>query len=303
MHTTRLVSIGMLLTCFFFTGCVSSKSNKNISDDALAYLDGSNSKRRIEFSGFTWWVKESKNRAGPGPNWWSASKENVWVDERGRLHMKITHRNGKWFCAEIICEEPATYGTYTFHLNGPIDKLDPRVILGLFTWDDTTFKTQANCEIDIEFSQWNDPSAPNLHYSIQPTFGPDDSSGRYKERTHMSHMALENPKSTHTFTWSPDRVTFSSFEGDRKPIKLINNWSFVSDNLPRRTVQEGIISDFIGIPQPGPNTHIRINLWLLDADGDRKTDAPINGKEVEIIVERFEKSSLSLIQKLEVSIL
>ena len=161
--------------------------------------------------------------------------------------MKITHRDGKWFCAEVVCEEPANYGTYAFYLSGPIDKLDPRVILGLFTWDDIAYKSQANCEIDIEFSQWNDPDAPNLHYSVQPTFGPDDPSGRYRERTHMSHMKLANPWSTHVFTWTPGRITFSSFEGNQNPAHLLGGWSYKATHPLRRTVQEGKITDPVGI--------------------------------------------------------
>jgi hypothetical protein len=266
---------------------VSLISDTDVRDDANAYLDGSSAKRSVEFSGFTWWVKESNNRAGPGPNWWSASEDNVWVDKQGRLHMKITYRDGNWFCSEVVCKEPANYGTYTFHVSGPIDKLDPRVILGFFTWDDTSFKTQANCEIDIEFSRWNDADAPNLHYSVQPAYGPDTPSGRYKERTHASHIVLKNPQSTHTFTWTPERITFASFEGSQQTADPIDNWHYIPDYPARRTRQGEIVSAPVGIPQPSPDTHIRINLWLLDTDGDQKADAPMDGKEVEVIVERF----------------
>lgn len=286
MHHPRILLTAALLASGLFTSCVNLAS-VSTTDDVNTYLDGSSATRHIEFSEFTWVVKESKNLAGPGPNWWSASEENVWVDEQGRLHMKITHRDGKWFCSEVVCKEPAAYGTYAFYVDGRIDQLDPRVIFGLFTWDDTTYKTQANCEIDIEFSRWNDPSAPNLHYSLQPAHGPENPSGRYKERIHMSHMKLEDSQSTHMFTWTPERITFSSFEGDQHPAHLLDGWSYVPVHPMRRAKQGGIITDPVGIPQPGSNTHIRINLWLLDADGDRIADAPLDGKEVEIIIERF----------------
>lgn len=289
MHIIQLIPIAaILLVTGLFTSCANLTSDiKKSEGDVNAYLDGSSAKRSIEFSGFTWWVKESKNLAGPGPNWWSASKENVWVDKEGRLHMKITYRDGKWFCSEVVCEEPATYGTYVFYLSGRIDKLDPRVIFGLFTWDDTAYKTQANCEIDIEFSRWNDPLAPNLHYSLQPARGPDDPSGRYKERIHMSNMTLEKPQSTHSFTWTPKRVVFSSFEGYEHPAHQLDGWSYVPAHPRRRARQGTMTSDPVGIPQPGPDTHLRINLWLLDADGDSKADPPMDGEEVEVIIERF----------------
>ena len=201
--------------------------------------------------------------------------------------MKITHHDGKWVCSEVICEEPAVYGTYAFYVSGPIDKLDPRVTLGFFTWDETAYKSQANCEIDIEFSRWNNADAPNLHYSVQPVYGPDVPSGRYKERTHASHMALRDSKSTHIFTWTLESITFSSFEGYQQPAHLIDGWSYVSAYPARRARQGERVTDPVVIPRPSPDTHVRINLWLSDTDGDRKADAPTNGKEVEVIVERF----------------
>ena len=286
MYITRSISMSVLFVTCLGVGCQSLTSDTDTSDATRGYQDGSRAQRIIEFSGFSWWVKESDQRAGPGPNWWSASEENVWVDQQGRLHMKITHRDGKWLCAEVVCEEPAAYGTYAFYLNGSVDKLDPRVVLGCFTWDDTAYKTQANCEIDIEFSRWNNASAPNLHYAVQPVYGPDAPSGRYNERAHVSHMALEDSKSTHIFTWTPERVTFASFEGSRQPAHLLDGWTFNSDQQPRRVRQEGITSDPVGIPKPGPDTHVRINLWLIDANRDQKADPPLHGKEVEVIIER-----------------
>ena len=292
MKLNHFFLVGYLFISFLFSGCGTVDVNQSQESESV-FLDGSSASRRIHFSGFNWAVKESENLAGPGPNWWSASEENVWVDKQGRLHLMITYRDGKWYCAEIVCEEPAVYGTYEFHFNGPIDDLDPRVILGLFTWDDTAYKTQANCEIDIEFSRWNDPFAPNLHYSVQPARGPESPDGRYKERYHSSLMELEDPRSSHIFKWTPDRVEYSSFEGGLKPANLLDSWSYNSTDHPaRRTEQGGELSDPIGIPKPGPDTHIRINLWLLDADGDGVADQPRDGEDVEVIIERFDYTPL-----------
>ena len=50
--------------------------------------------RIISFSGYEWLVKTSANSksgtAGPGNNYFSNSKDNVWVDKKGWLHLKIT---------------------------------------------------------------------------------------------------------------------------------------------------------------------------------------------------------------------
>src|SRR5690349_23052692 len=50
----------------------------------------------IQFSGYAWTVREN-GLSGPGPNIWS--RDNVWVDEAGDLHLKITHTENGWQCA------------------------------------------------------------------------------------------------------------------------------------------------------------------------------------------------------------
>ena len=80
--------------------------------------------------------------------------EDVWVDRESRLHLKISKRNDRWYAVEIISEKDFGYGEYSFYLSSRVDLLDKNVVLGLFTWDDNTFITDANSEIDIEFARW-----------------------------------------------------------------------------------------------------------------------------------------------------
>src|ERR1051325_11835524 len=110
----------------------------------------------IVWSGHTWQVKSSQSKVGPGPNFFSASAENVSVDAEGRLHLRITYRNGRWHCAEIISTESFGYGTYSFAIASPVDALDPSVVLGLFTWSDKAAYNHR--EIDIEFGRWGNAS-------------------------------------------------------------------------------------------------------------------------------------------------
>src|SRR5262245_21295616 len=71
--------------------------------------------RTISFSGKTWLVKSSTGKVGPGPNYFSDSTDNVWVDAGGRLHLKITKAKGKWSSAEIVSADSFGYGTYRFY--------------------------------------------------------------------------------------------------------------------------------------------------------------------------------------------
>ena len=45
----------------------------------------------LQFSGISWRVKSSGvGKMGPGPNYFSDSTKNVYVDNQGYLHLKIT---------------------------------------------------------------------------------------------------------------------------------------------------------------------------------------------------------------------
>lgn len=54
----------------------------------------------IGFAGYTWAVKSSAGKVGPGPNYFSSSTSNVWVDGAG-LHLKITKAKARWYSAEV----------------------------------------------------------------------------------------------------------------------------------------------------------------------------------------------------------
>lgn len=87
----------------------------------------------LRFSGYTWWVKESVEPVGPGPNLFGSDQRNVAVDRQGRLHLRVTYTNGKWVCAEVVNRISLGYGTYRFYLQTDVTGFDPNVVLGLFT--------------------------------------------------------------------------------------------------------------------------------------------------------------------------
>jgi hypothetical protein len=214
--------------------------------------------RTIEFSGYTWNVKASEDTVGPGPNYFSDSEEDVWVDESGQLHLKIAYRDGRWYATEVFTAAPLGYGTYTFVLASPVDQLDKNVVLGLFTWDDTAPQYNYR-EIDIELSRWGDSTAENAQFVVQPW----DRAGN----RHRFNMSLQEEHSTHRFEWRTDNVHFSSFQGHDAlpdPSDEIESWQYTGADIP----PEGI-------------GNARINLWLFNGA------PPSDGQEVEVIVEAF----------------
>ena len=115
----------------------------------------------LQFSGYEWAIKAG-DLLGPGPNNFSASTDNVWVDDEDRLHLKITHRDGTWYCAEVYRMESLGYGTYTFYLSSYVDLLDKNVVGSPFLYQDDEH------ELDIEFSRWGVEEGPNAQFVVQP---------------------------------------------------------------------------------------------------------------------------------------
>ncbi|MGE5458456.1 MAG: hypothetical protein ACM3RX_08890 [Methanococcaceae archaeon] len=242
----------------------------------------------LEFSGMRWTIKKSTHPVGPGGNYFSGEKEDLWVDSQDRLHMKISRKKDYWACTEIYTEKPVGYGTYVFYLSSKVDSLDPNAVLGLFTWNNSSSQTDANSEIDIEVSRWAVPNSKILNYSVQPVFGPDTPSGKYSERGYQKHMQQNSDFSVHTFTWTDSLINFASYNG--KEIKAGNQqiaaWTFYKANPARRTQFDGTLSDAIIIPNPRTQTTLNINLWLVGKNGYGMP--PYNNKDIEVIIDKVE---------------
>ena len=214
--------------------------------------------RSIAFSGYTWSVKSSSGRVGPGPNYFSDSSNNVWMDTNGRLHLKITKSGGRWYCAEVILSVSLGYGAYHFYLDSPVDNPDPNVVLGLFTWSDNP--ADNNREMDIEFSRWGDKNNLNAQYVVQPYTLPPNIF-RFQEPSGLS-------QSTHSLTWTNGSVLFRSMSGFYQPPPAVNAY------FQQKAFTEGV-------PPPG-DENARMNLWLYQGR------APANRQPVEVIINKFE---------------
>ena len=264
--------------CYLFASCEQSDPNSILRNRVIK--DSGD----FVFSGFGWRIKSSTFPVGPGPNVFSKEKSNVWLDSNGYLHLKITNNNGKWQSSEIICTENTGYGTYIFTLGNDITKMNENIVLGLFTWDDNTFASQANSEVDIEFARWfkaNDSLL--LTTSVQPVLF--DNSVPFEERTHKPAMIVSKMKqaTTHAFKWTDKEIVWNSYVGKSYPgLEQIANWRYDLTNQPRVKTEGGRSSKPIVIPQPGNTTNARMNLWLLNGL------APTNGKTFEVIIEKYD---------------
>ena len=207
----------------------------------------------ITFSGLVWYTKSRDYRVGPGNNYFSDSIENVWVDGEGRLHLKITYRGGKWYCASLRSKDSFGYGRYKFDVATRFDLLDKNAVVGLFTWDDNPAAAPYYREIDIEFAYWGNYAWHNLNYSVQPYA----TAGNTNNKT----VSLTTSESSHSINWQSDHIAFESTSNGN----IIHSWNYVG----------------LDIPTPGEEK-AHINLWLNDSD------PPSDGQPIEVIIKSFE---------------
>lgn len=219
-----------------------------------------NAPRTITFSGYEWEVRSSSTaKSDPGPNYFAGSEEDVWVDMHGQLHLKITERNGRWYCSEVAAKASLGYGKYIFQLSTRPEKLDKNTVVGLFTYDNNP--KYHHREIDIEFSRWGQDKNENAYYTVQPW----DRKGNMKG----FNFELESDSSTHVFDWSPDYIVFQSFSGHHlSPTVhdgIVESWTYDGSDIP-----------------PSGQERALIDFWL------NKGRPPSNGQDAEIVIKAFE---------------
>lgn len=206
--------------------------------------------RTIQWSGYTWKVRPTRSDHGPGPNAWSDSLQNVSVDSNDVLTLRITPDSPRWRCVEI--EGPSFgYGKYSFEIATDPNTFDQKPVFGAFTYDDSDDGTYEYREIDIEYSAWNNPTAPrNSWFTVHHGGTPYQT----------DHNLTPNLPYTAQFTWQAGQVYFSTHD---------SLGTLLGEHLVTGTVYT-----------PGSET-LRLNLWLEDGT------IPLNGQAVTMKVNKF----------------
>jgi hypothetical protein len=215
----------------------------------------------ITFAGIDWYVRNGTG--GPGPNHWSSSSNNVWVDANGYLHLKIRKAGGIWYCSEVFAQQSFGHGEYRFYVASNVENYDRNLVVGLFTYldidgDGLIESSAGDGEIDIEFSRWNNASNVAGWYTVQPP--PYTSSNQQSFA-----LNLTGDYSTHKFIWSDSAIFFQSYHGhyDTLPSQsyLIKEWTYTGSSNP----------------QAGSEL-LHINFWLFNGN------QPTNHLDAELII-------------------
>jgi len=208
--------------------------------------------KHIFFAGYEWEVKSGHYY--PGKNDWLA--DNVWVDNEGFLHLKITHVGKQWYCAEVASVRRFGYGSYQFQVIAPVDKLDANIVLGLFVYPGPENPDQKN-ELDIEFAKWGKPGQPIGNYTVTPS-----------QKTHHFSFSLEGDYTTHQFIWTKEQILFQSSYGHvMNDATEFSSWLYNTQEYDGKTAI--------------PPVRVHMNLWLFMGK------SPLDGQEQEIIIKNF----------------
>lgn len=187
----------------------------------------------------------------------------MWIDANGFLHLKMgrSSATGTWRCAELSTTVDLGFGTYRWFVEGPIDKLDPNVVFGLFTYG---LPDGAN-EIDIEFSKWSDAgaTAPDLSYTTYPHTVGVAPADEYKIR-----VVLTGNFTTHSFTWKNGSVSFLGQHGHQTSPSINVFSSYRTPTSFASAV-------------PFKNAKLHMNLWGFQGR------APNDGLDVEMVIRGF----------------
>jgi hypothetical protein len=225
---------------------------------ALAIVDGEGaatvlpSPKILNFSGYEWTASAGSIFHAGSRNFFDPT--NVWTDERGALHLRISGSPGKWSAAELKLTRSLGYGTYRFQVRD-VSHLEPSALLTLITWDGVGTESNRH-ELDVELGRWGYLDNSNVHYVVQPYYVP------------ANFVAFRVPPGlyTHSFRWEPGKVTFSTVAGSDNSTggPVMNQHVFTS-----------------GVPYPRGES-VRIALYVFHLG-----KIPLKN-ENEVIIDKFE---------------
>jgi len=210
------------------------------------------SPKTLNFSGYEWTTSAGPIFRAGSRNFFDPA--NVWTDNRGALHLRISGSPGKWAAAEVKLTRSLGYGTYGFQLRD-VSHLEPSALLTLIIWDGVGTESTRR-ELDVELGRWGYLENTNVNFVVQPYYVP------------ANFVAFRVPPGayTHSFRWEPGRVAFSTVAGSGNSTggPVINQHVFTS-----------------GVPSPEDES-VRIGLYVF-----YQGKIPLEN-ENEVVIDKFE---------------
>jgi hypothetical protein len=194
----------------------------------------------ITWAGREWKVTNGR-MAGVAPG----DPANVKVDPSGYLHLQIVERKGKWTASEIFSVEKLGFGTYQWIVEGDVYNMDKSTVLGLFPYGPAQhIGGDAENEIDIEFSQWNDTChGCNADFTVYPSTGNRKPKGISSWEDNF--RTAGGNITTARMEWSSERIVFTLMNGIHAigtTAEVIKTETYSSNptNIPQEAMPVGI---------------------------------------------------------------
>jgi hypothetical protein len=219
----------------------------------------------LNWMGHTWKISDG-HMAGVIP----ARPANISVSSDGALHMRIAKAADGFTGAEMFTTDDLGFGTYQWQIDGKqIYEMDPTVVIGLFSYGPVhKVGAEAEEEIDIEFSAWNNNAAKpiNADFTVYPPTGHRRPNG-VSAWEHNFYIVERPATTTARFVWSAGQIDFYLMAGTvaiREP--------------PTHVLQhDTLVNDGTNVPQVA--LPIGMNLWSFKAPPQH---------EWEIVFRRFD---------------
>jgi hypothetical protein len=207
---------------------------------------------KMNFSGFEWEVyRVPRDNFGIlYPN----SSSNVWTDQKGWLHLRITKESEGWTGAEINLTRSLGYGTYSF-VTHELPELEPATVLSMNSWD-LLDAGQYHRSFDILLGQFGDAAIKSAQYSILPFNVPGN----------VYRFTAPRGAFTHSIHWERGRLSFETREtGGRSVVAAehtftsgiptaggerihISLYAYGNSQIPQKNGVEVILEKFVYLP-------------------------------------------------------
>ena len=153
----------------------------------------------VSFSGYEWIIFRRKHDRLGSEHAYEA--ENVSVDSKGFLHLRIIGSPKQWTFSQINLTRSLGYGTYVFTVKN-ISQLEPAAVLSMYTWTDLALE-QNHREMDVNLTRWGDAANRNAEFVLQPYYLPQN----------VFRFTVPPGRFTYSFSWEPGSISFEAAPG------------------------------------------------------------------------------------------
>ncbi len=199
MKNLRFIFSLMLLIC-----CSNIALADNMDSDVKAGYQTNVTQGRLLWSGINWQV-------------YTQMENSTWVDDQGRLHMKLQKVGDRWYGTELDSPTTYLYGKFIWNVSSTSLQFERNTSIGFFTYTDDSH------EIDFEIHQWPGLD-PRLWFTNQP-----GSLDNHPNNVHYSVYSdspyLDATNVTYTFDWEPTYINYSVLNSDGS---IISSWNYTN---------------------------------------------------------------------------